>query len=110
MKVAAIYLNQTNKRIDKPYDYAIPVGLEQNVRPGMRVAVPFGRGSRLLEGFVIQVKEETAFFDRLRPIEAIIDTEPILSAKQIASFHRPGQIVASESPEPGSRGRGSLAL
>ncbi len=84
MKVAAIYLNQTNKRIDKPYDYAIPAGLEQNVRPGMRVAVPFGRGSRMLEGFVIQVKEETAFFDRLRPIEAIIDTEPILSAKQIA--------------------------
>ena len=30
--------------IDRPYDYLVPEQLEGTLRPGMRAAVPFGKG------------------------------------------------------------------
>ena len=33
--------------IDRPFDYLIPDHMSQRVQPGVRVAVPFGRGNRL---------------------------------------------------------------
>ena len=58
MRFAEIYLNQTNKRIDHPYDYKIPERFEPVVVPGVRVGVTFGNGNRQLEGFVVRVKRK----------------------------------------------------
>ena len=41
--------------IDQPYDYLIPAQLAEAVVPGVRVTVPFGRGNRPTEGFVLEV-------------------------------------------------------
>lgn len=84
MKFAEIYLNQTNKRIDHPYDYKIPERFEPVVVPGVRVGVTFGNGNRQLEGFVVRVKEETAYPDKIKELEAVIDESPILTKEQIA--------------------------
>ncbi|MEG1618022.1 MAG: primosomal protein N' [Eubacterium sp.] len=84
MKVAEIYLNQKNKRIDQPYDYKIPEDKETVIVPGIRVTVGFGRGNRQLEGFVIHIKDETEFPDKIKEIKTIIDKEPILTEEQIA--------------------------
>ena len=43
--------------IDRPYDYLVPRGLEATLRPGMRAAVPFGRGNRVSDGIVLSVVE-----------------------------------------------------
>ena len=84
MKFAEIYLNQTNKRIDHPYDYKIPERFEPVVVPGVRVGVTFGNGNRQLEGFVVRVKKETAYPDKIKELEAVIDESPILTKEQIA--------------------------
>lgn len=84
MKFAEIYLNQTNKRIDHPYDYKIPERFESVIVPGVRVGVTFGNGNRQLEGFVVRVKEETAYPDKIKELEAVIDESPILTKEQIA--------------------------
>lgn len=84
MKFAEIYLNQTNKRIDHPYDYKIPERFEPVVVPGVRVGVTFGKGNRQLEGFVVRVKEETAYPEKIKELEAVIDESPILTKEQIA--------------------------
>lgn len=72
--------------IDKPYSYQIPQTLD--VRPGMRVLVPFGRGNRRSEGIVLalELSEEKG----LKWVERTLDETPILDdgALRLAAFIR----------------------
>lgn len=79
MSVAEIYLNQTNKRIDKVYDYIVPEG----TLPGQRVCAPFG-SSRQLEGFIVSIKQSSKYASRLKPVVYVIDEKPVLDSRQIA--------------------------
>ncbi|MEO1815590.1 MAG: primosomal protein N' [Acetobacterium sp.] len=83
MKIAEVFLNQTNKRIDHAYDYRIPQQLEAVIKVGMRVVVSFGFGNRRVEGFVIQIKETTDYSGRIKEITENIDSQPILNKEQI---------------------------
>lgn len=83
MSFAAIYLRQTNKRLDHPYDYVIPERWQSRVKPGVRVVVPFGKGARRTEGFVVAVSKASEFKGHFRAIEAIIDDRPVLNGKQL---------------------------
>ena len=83
MNIAEVYLNQTNKRIDRPYDYLIPEPLVPRVVPGVRVAVGFGRGERQLEGFVVRLKTDTDYPEGIKAVAAVIDDTPILTPAQI---------------------------
>jgi len=84
LKIAEIFLNQKNKRIDQAYDYAVPANLEQQVRMGIRVVVPFGFGNRRIEGFVTGVKENSDYTGKMKEILECIDKEPILLKEQVA--------------------------
>ena len=66
--------------IDKPYDYLVPAGME--VRPGIRVTVPFGRGNRRSEGIVLAVGEGEKL-PGLKQILSVLDTEPVLERQEI---------------------------
>lgn len=79
MKIGKIYLKQKNKRLDRTYDYLIP----DNIRPGQRVLVPFGKGNRVLEGFITSVKKDSGFREDLKEIIEVLDKEPILDSHQI---------------------------
>ncbi|MBE7002923.1 MAG: primosomal protein N' [Ruminococcaceae bacterium] len=61
---------------DRPYTYLIPAELSELVRPGMRVTVPFGRGNRSCEGFVL---ERTAGDGPYKPIRAVLDDAPLMN-------------------------------
>ncbi len=69
--------------------YVVPESLQAEVRPGQLVAVPYGK--RLVEGLIWEIlAEETSADlddldpDSLRPIQAILDTEPALLPHQMA--------------------------
>ena len=78
MKIARIFLKQTNKRIDLAYDYRVPEMMADQVVPGIRVAVPFARGGRVVEGFVIAVGDHSKYADKLRDVLQVIDHEPVV--------------------------------
>lgn len=42
--------------IDKPYDYLAPPELADQAQPGRRVMAPFGRGDKLTEGFIVEIR------------------------------------------------------
>ena len=67
---------------DKPYTYSIPLALEETVQPGVRVMVPFGRGNRRCEGFVLSVGCEAPGRE-LKPIASVLDASPVLSGEQL---------------------------
>lgn len=68
--------------IDRPFDYKIPPHMADRVQVGMRVAVPFGRGNRLSDGIVLALGEQ-ANVDDLKPIQTVLDREPVLTPENI---------------------------
>ncbi|MCL1829011.1 MAG: primosomal protein N' [Oscillospiraceae bacterium] len=79
---AKIAVSAATYRIDLPYDYAIPEELEEKVRPGVRVTVPFSAGNRRTEGVVIALTEKSEFTER-KNILSVIDVSPVLTDEQI---------------------------
>lgn len=61
---AEIILNKTAKELNKVFDYIVPKNLEKILKLGDRVLVPFGRGSKLIDGIVTKIKEESRFANR----------------------------------------------
>lgn len=72
--------------IDKPYSYRIPDGM--HVLPGMRVIVPFGRGNRRSEAFVLKIEDDAV--SGLKSIDRVLDTAPMMTDQfiRMAAFIR----------------------
>lgn len=68
---------QTNQ----PYTYAVPDQLQDQVQPGMRVVVPFGRGNRLVDGFIVALDQGARYQGPLRPLAGLLDLAPVLNAE-----------------------------
>lgn len=80
--VAKIAVSKAIYAIDRPYDYLIPRELEHTLRPGMRVIVPFGAGSRSCDGLILSIQPST----EEKPLKAILaqlDEQPVLDEQGI---------------------------
>ncbi len=86
---ASVAVENTAYSFDKLFDYLIPEALTGKVRPGCRVLVSFGRGSKKRQGFVFGVSDspETGT-EKLKKISEVLDEKPLLSDEmlKIASF------------------------
>ena len=80
--VAKIAVSAATYWIDRPYDYLVPEELAAKTRPGMRVYVPFSRGNRRSEGIILALCDHSGF-DKLKPVEKLLDEEPVLDEEQI---------------------------
>lgn len=68
------------------FTYAIPEGM--SVEPGMRVAVPFGRGRKLYSALVRRLHQDDMLQRRPRPILSLLDAEPIVYKEQLDLWER----------------------
>jgi primosomal protein N' (replication factor Y) (superfamily II helicase) len=68
------------------FTYTIPEGME--VLPGMRVAVPFGRGRKLYGALVRRMHNEDPLHRKPRPILSVLDTAPIVRTEQLELWER----------------------
>ncbi len=59
--IAEVIINSTVKNLNKIFDYNVPAELAGTIRIGLRVLVPFGRGERLEEAFIIGLKKESDY-------------------------------------------------
>lgn len=80
--VAKIAVSAATYWIDRPYDYLVPEELAAAARPGMRVYVPFSRGNRRSEGLILALSDHSDY-EQLKPIQALLDEEPVLDEGQI---------------------------
>ena len=77
---AEIIINSDAVEIDRPFTYKVRDEDNEIIQVGHRVKVPFGKGNRPVEGFVIGLKcEGIENIPGIKYITAIQDTEPILS-------------------------------
>lgn len=82
---AKIVINSLSNAIDKPFTYKVPSIFKSDILLGHRVMVPFGRGSKLVEGYVMDFleKNQVDFSYEVKEIKVICETEPLLSENNI---------------------------
>lgn len=65
---------------DLLYSYSVNAEQADRIAPGMRVAVPFGRGNRRRLAMVLKISREPAEEGIvLKPVSALLDAEPVLT-------------------------------
>lgn len=83
-KYAEVIINKPSIHIDQYFDYKIPQSLQFLIKKGQRVVVPFGKGNKKLDAFVINIKDHcTVEEKKLKNIEQIVDLEPLITVDQL---------------------------
>lgn len=78
---ASVVIDHNNLKFNRFYDYLVPTGLRPFVEVGSRVLVPFG--SRLLEGYIVDLPEIPGTSKVLKEINQMIDKNPLLNKESI---------------------------
>ncbi len=80
---AGVIINRLALSIDKIFEYSIPDDLAQKVTIGSHVFVPFGRGKKLVDGYVLSLKSETEFEGSVKEIASLVTPEPLFDEKML---------------------------
>lgn len=84
MKYAEVILSISHQNIDHIFSYIIPEEIENDIKIGMRVIVPFGKGNKSYEGYVINFSDDVKIDkSKLKSITTIIDKYPLFSENMI---------------------------
>ena len=76
--IAEVIINRGAKKLNRTFDYNIPKELEELILVGSKVLVPFGKGEKLAEAFVVGIKEKSTY-----ELKDIAKLEENLTDKQI---------------------------
>jgi primosomal protein N' (replication factor Y) len=83
--VARVVVDVPLAHLDRPFDYAVPPELADDVRPGCRVRVRFA--GQLVDGFVLELAGSTEHQGKLAPLAKVVSSEPVLTP-QVAVLAR----------------------
>ncbi|MDR0691365.1 MAG: primosomal protein N' [Streptococcaceae bacterium] len=88
---AHVIVDVPSFQTNRPYTYLIPKQFEEILVIGMRVSVPFGKGNRLVQGFVIDILSELQNADstyKFKDLQALLDVAPVLNQEllQLADY------------------------
>ncbi len=69
------------KKTDKTFTYSVPKNMQEQIKIGVRVLVPFGK--QKLEGFVLKINDNFNLGFSLKDILLVIDKYPILNKEML---------------------------
>ncbi|MFD3156503.1 primosomal protein N' [Haloimpatiens sp. FM7330] len=77
-------VNNDSKQVDRIFTYAIPKELLEKIDLGFRVKVPFGKGNRMVYGFVVEFYDVIdASIKKIKYIKSMCDDFPVLREKDL---------------------------
>ena len=81
--VAEVIINRLAKDLNRIFDYIVPKTMEESIRVGARVFVPFGSKNSATEAYVIGLKDESEFANKniIRIEDYVLTEENIELAK-----------------------------
>lgn len=79
--IAKVAVENAAYSFDDAFDYAIREEHLAQVQPGVRVIVPFGKGSRKRQGLVFALRENKHPEKKLKAIAEVLDPAPLLNAE-----------------------------
>ena len=77
--VARVLVDSPIPRLDRLLDYAIPPRLTGQLVVGARVRVPLGRGTRVVDAFVVELADVSELGKALADVEDICGNTPVLT-------------------------------
>ncbi|WP_208558723.1 primosomal protein N' [Marinilactibacillus kalidii] len=81
--IAEVIVDVPVLQTNRPFHYKIPRQFDERLESGMRVVVPFGKGSRLVQGFVTNIFKSSDFEGELKEIDELMDLAPVLNQELI---------------------------
>lgn len=78
---ADIIVDISHESVDRPFTYRIPRALQGKLQTGMSVLVPFGKGDRKRQGYIIAFRDSVSFDEsKVKEIEGITDEDMAVDA------------------------------
>lgn len=83
-KYAGVIVDNESEQVDRLFTYAIPEKIINKIQKGLRVKVPFGRGNKILDAYIIQLYETLdKNIKGIKYIKSLCDNYPLLSLKDL---------------------------
>ncbi|MCR5735568.1 MAG: primosomal protein N' [Lachnospiraceae bacterium] len=81
---ADIIVNIVHEALDKSFQYRVPEALRDAISPGDYVRIPFGKGNRLIEGYVISFGDKPLIDpSKIKDIDSVIRDSALVEGKLI---------------------------
>ncbi|MDD3224003.1 MAG: primosomal protein N' [Clostridium sp.] len=81
-KYAGVIINNESSKVDRPFTYSIDKNMQEYTKIGQRVKIPFGRGNKIVDGFIIELFNDCEF-KNLKGILEICDDFTVFREKDI---------------------------
>lgn len=88
---ASIIVDISVESLDRPFTYRIPDRLRDRCHPGTKVLVPFGKGNRMITGYILEVIDHAAYDEaRIKDIKDVVVEQSATESKliELAAFVR----------------------
>lgn len=83
-KYANIIVNISHENLDKTFQYKIPENMQGVLSVGDYVSIPFGKGNRQIEGYVLEITDKAEFApERQKEILSIVNDSSLVEKKLI---------------------------
>lgn len=83
MLFVEVIIKSKTRMTDMLYTYSVPSNLKEDVQRGKRVVVGFGKSNKRTIGVIVNVKKDLVLDFKVKEIEDVIDSYPILSDVEI---------------------------
>lgn len=80
---AEVIINSEALEIDRPFTYKVPEELNNEIKIGQIVKVPFGKGNKTSEGFILNLKNDDNIKFKTKNIAAILVKDPVIDEDDI---------------------------
>lgn len=87
-RYAQVIVDVPAMQTNLPYTYELPQELQDQAQVGMRVIVPFGKGERQIQGFIVGLTDEYELAIAPKRVTSLMDLAPVLNneALQLADW------------------------
>lgn len=74
-RFANIIVDISHEKVDRPFQYIIPEALKQKLEVGMAVNIPFGKGNKLIKGYVMEITDIPSYeVSKLKEIDSLVES------------------------------------
>lgn len=82
---AEVIVDISLEKLDRIFQYIIPEPLKEKAVPGAQVKVPFGKGNRMVDGFIVGLSEKADYpVERMKSIAEIPKKAVVMESQLIA--------------------------
>lgn len=87
-RYAQVIVDVPAMQTNRPYTYELPQELQDQAQVGMRVIVPFGKGERQIQGFIVGLTDKYELAIAPKQVTSLMDLAPVLNneALQLADW------------------------